>query len=127
MLIWLLLGCLLTRTPANLREVYLRACVAWFPYHARVVAVEYCEEAYTCSEIGVGQGGGYGFNNHTITIDRSYRFESDGLFLTLAHEYGHALGLEHSGSHESIMHEGWTPPLASGPGEADFQALRNMK
>lgn len=126
MLIGLLLGCLLTPVPQELRVDYCRATLAWYPAIAQVKAVEYCDSEWECAEQGVFGGGGYGFNNHIITIDRSYRFPADGVFLTLAHEYGHALGLGHVESHQSIMQSGWEPPLAPGPSAMDFENLKKL-
>lgn len=119
-------ACLLTKAPADLRLDYCRATWAWLPYHAEVKEVKWCEDGEWVCNFKAPGGGGYDFASQTITIDRTFPFPTDGVFLTLSHEIGHALGLMHSPSHTSIMRSGWEPPLAAGPSEEDKEELKKL-
>lgn len=126
MFLSLALACLLIPVPSDLRADYCQAAWAWLPYHAPVKKVVWCQRtAWECDMIAPG-GGVYDYGTSTITIDPNFRFPSGGLFLTLAHEYGHALGLDHNESHDSIMHSGWEPPLAPRPTDLDLKELKKL-
>lgn len=114
------LVCAAPNVAEDLRASYCAAVQAWLPYTYAHPAVRWCFE--DCGWLGVGGGGGFsaGIIN-TIFIDRAWPFKGNELTLTLEHEYGHALGLEHTA--EGIMKSGWAPPIAEGPGPADFAAL----
>lgn len=110
------LACVQSSVPEDLRAEYCAAVGAWLPYTYAHPSVQWCE--YDCPFRG---GGSYSEQLNTIYIDRSWPFTGIELRLTLEHEYGHALGLDHTP--EGIMKEGWAPPVAQGPGPADFAAL----
>jgi predicted Zn-dependent protease len=61
-----------------------------------------------------------------ISIDPGWPFKGDDLLLTMEHEYGHALGLEHRAGY-SIMKPGWEPPVAPGPTDEDFRDLQRLR
>ena len=118
---------MLTKVPEDLRAEFCRVTWAWFPYHAQVKEVKWCEEGEWVCEMVAPGGGGYDFNSSTITIARGFPWPvRDGVFLTLAHEYGHALGLGHAQLPPSIMLSGWAGPLAPGPTEADKEELKKL-
>ena len=105
----------------NLQVLYSQAVKAWAPYRAKVCGVKWCEPG-ECSEMG---GGMFHFDSRVIAIDPDWPFQGNELLLTLEHEYGHALGLQHRWGN-SIMKPGWDPPFAQGPTEEDFMELRRM-
>lgn len=149
MLTWLLLGCLLTPVPDDLRDVWFQACSAWWPYHAQVT-VRYCNNHDECEKIGNFGGGvycnfkqicavlGLDIEDRTIVLlkDRVNPLmlhpflrnmgEPTEKYLLLLHEYGHALGLGHSQDSMSIMKQGWDWPLALGPSPEDLEELRKL-
>lgn len=65
------------------------------------------------------------YDSRVIAIDPEWPFKGNELLLTIEHEYGHALGLQHTWTN-SIMKPGWDLPLASGPTANDFRELRQM-
>ena len=101
--------------------VACRAVTAWAPYTAQVRAVRWCQPG-ECAGMG---GGMFLRDSRVIAIDPDWPFAGDELLLTMEHEYGHALGLQHRWGH-SIMKPGWDPPFAKGPTEEDFEDLRRM-
>ena len=119
-LLALLLSCMGNVAP-SLQVVYCRAVNAWAPYRASVRAVKWCDPG-ECSGMG---GGMFDYNSRVIAIDRDWTFKGDELLLTLEHEYGHALGLQHRWKN-SIMKPGWDQPFTSGPTEDDFNELKRM-
>ena len=108
----------------DLRQPFCSALWAWFPYRPDVNSVQWCFDEYGCLSAQVGQGGGYEASSGTITIDKRWPWTEHNLVLTLEHEVGHALGLEHTA--EGIMKSGWDPPIAQGPSPADFAALAKL-
>ena len=70
-------------------------------------------------------GGMFHYNSRVIAIDPNWPFKGNELLLTLEHEYGHALGLQHNWAN-SIMKPGWEQPFAQGPTEDDFKELGRM-
>lgn len=119
-LLWLISACGSIPVEKDLRVAYCRAALAWFPYRADVSEVRWCQLG-ECE----GDGGGrFDFKTRTILIDPDFPFPvRDGAYLTLTHELGHGLGLKHR-TGNSIMRQGWDPPIATGPTVEDFQALR---
>lgn len=126
-ILWAVLACMLIPVPKELQVDYCRAVASWGYARGSVVAVYACYGDWECENVLAIGGGGYDFDRHTITIDLSYGFPADGVFLTLAHEYGHALGLSHSVEVLSIMRSGWVGPLAPGPSQADLEELRKKQ
>ena len=116
----LVLSCIGDVAP-GLQAVYCRAVYAWAPYQAEVRKVKWCEPD-ECSGMG---GGVFHYDSRVISIDPNWPFTGDGLLLTVEHEYGHALGLQHRWGN-SIMKPGWDPPFAAGPTEEDFSELSRM-
>ena len=131
----LFLGCLLTPVPTELQQPWMQACESWWPYHAQV-SIRYCVGYDECEKVIAFSGGLYDFQKHTITVTRErvrpelmdpalYNMgEVTERYLLLLHEYGHALGLPHSSRDDSVMHPGWTWPLALEPSKEDFETLR---
>lgn len=117
----LTLSCLGDVAP-GLRVVYCQAVRAWAPYHAEVRRVKWCDPG-EC--LGMG-GGMFHYHSRVIAIDPEWPFKGDDLLLTMEHEYGHALGLEHRWGN-SIMKPGWDPPFAPGPTEEDFSEVRRIR
>ncbi len=113
----LVLSCIGDVAP-ELQAVYCQAVNAWAPYRAEVHKVKWCEPG-ECSGMG---GGMFHSDSRVISIDPDWPFTREGLLLTVEHEYGHALGLEHRWGN-SIMKPGWDPPFAPGPTEEDFSEL----
>ena len=111
------LACLGDVAP-ELQSVYCEAVSAWAPYKAVVRQVKWCEPG-ECAGMG---GGMYHYDSRVIAIDPNWPFTANELLLTLEHEYGHALGLEHRWGN-SIMKPGWEPPFAPAPTEEDFREL----
>jgi hypothetical protein len=106
----------------GLQVVYCQAVHAWAPYHAPVRRVKWCDPG-ECAGMG---GGMFHYSSRVIAIDPDWPFKGDDLLLTMEHEYGHALGLEHR-SGNSIMKPGWEPPIAPGPTEEDFNEVRRVR
>ena len=117
----LTLSCLGDVAP-GLQVVYCQAVHTWEPYHTVVRRVKWCDPG-EC--LGMG-GGMFHYSSRVIAIDPQWPFKGDELLLTMEHEYGHALGLEHRGGN-SIMKPGWEPPFAPGPTEEDFTDLRRLR
>ena len=105
----------------SLQVLYGQAAKAWAPYRAEICGVKWCVPG-ECSEMG---GGMFHFDSRVIAIDPDWPFQGNELLLTLEHEYGHALGLQHRWAN-SIMKPGWDPPFAPGPTKEDLMELRRM-
>jgi len=105
----------------GLQLLYCQAVHAWAPYWAEVRGVKWCEPE-ECTDMG---GAMFHADSRVIAIDPDWPFNGNELLLTIEHEYGHALGLQHKQAN-SIMKPGWDPPFASGPTEEDFRELRRM-
>jgi hypothetical protein len=106
----------------GLQVAYCRAAQAWAPYRAEIREVKWCDPG-ECTGMG---GGMFHYDSRVIAIDPNWPFKGDELLLTMEHEYGHALGLQHRWGH-SIMKPGWDPPFAPGPTDEDFGELRRMQ
>jgi matrixin len=116
----LVLSCLGNVAP-GLQVLYCQAAHAWAPYQANIRRVKWCDPG-ECSEMG---GGMFHYDSRVIAIDPDWPFEGNDLLLTIEHEYGHALGLQHRWSN-SIMKPGWDQPSASGPTDDDFKELERI-
>lgn len=114
--------CMLGNVAPGLQSVYCKAVYAWAPYHAEVRQVKWCDPG-ECRGMG---GGMFHFDTRVISIDPEWPFKGDDLLLTMEHEYGHALGLEHRPGY-SIMKPGWEPPVAPGPTDEDFRDLQRLR
>jgi|HubBroStandDraft_6_1064221.scaffolds.fasta_scaffold512818_1 hypothetical protein len=116
----LVFSCMANVAP-DLQILYCQAAKAWAPYRADILGVKWCDP-----EECLGMGGGmFHYNSRVIAIDPDWPFKGNELLLTLEHEYGHALGLQHNWA-SSIMKPGWDQPFAQGPTEDDFKELRRM-
>ena len=105
----------------DLRIAYLETIMAWAPYRAEIRGVKWCDPG-ECAGMG---GGMFHYDSRVIAIDPNWPFNREELLLTMEHEYGHALGLQHRWGN-SIMKPGWVPPFASGPTEDDFKDLKRI-
>ena len=106
----------------DLQLAYVQAVIAWAPYTADIRGVKWCDPG-ECTGMG---GGMFHYSSRVIAIDPNWQFNGQELLLTMEHEYGHALGLEHR-SRNSIMKAGWDPPFANGPTQEDFDELENIR
>jgi|SRR5215471_11848605 len=106
----------------GLQDAYCRAIDAWAPYRVEVRRVKWCEPG-ECAGMA---GGMFSSDSRVIAIDPDWPFTGNELLLTIEHEYGHALGLQHRWGN-SIMKPGWDPPFAAGPTEEDFRELQRMR
>ena len=119
--LWLMLAWPTRPVPVDLRPSAALAALAWFPLRPPVEAIVY-------RSLPPEDGGAlYDADDATVYLDPSWPdfWGPDGpeaLLITLEHEFGHALGLEHSSNPASIMHPGWERPWARRPTASDFEA-----
>ena len=116
----LLFGCWTAVVEPGL-ESFRTACASWKPYAAYVRSVRWCMPI-ECENMQVGNMFAEYRDRNEIVVSRVV--PEDMLDLTLVHEYGHALGLQHLPV--GIMKKDWTPPVADGPEQSDFDAIARL-
>ena len=100
---------------------------AWMPYLPQVNSVAWCLEDCPWEMQKYRSVGLWEEQTKTIYIREGYTWPPDGLAITMIHEFGHALGLEHSQEPKSIMYVDWTPPVGDRPTAQDYQNVRDAQ
>lgn len=121
--------CCIGRVEPELQDAYMKAVMMWFPHVAIVKEVRWCKEPEECErlkkDVAIAM---YYESDHTISLVRSWAWGWNDytLPLTLAHEYGHALGLQHVTGY-SIMRKDWEQPIADNPTDLDWVELKKIE
>jgi hypothetical protein len=119
-----------TPVQPGLEDLYKESVKLWAPYHAFVGAVRWCEPAECTYLDNLNLLGYWDLDEkYSIIINvhgANYtEWEQQDLLLTLAHEYGHALGLKHVKGY-AVMNPDWYFPVAYKPTEIDWNQLRSL-
>lgn len=106
----------------EIQSPYYEALLAWYPHGADLVrSVAYCnpEECERLRSLNA-TAGYWDEGRRAIRVFRNE--DRRALVLTLEHELGHALGLDHNSGY-SIMNPSWAEPIAERPTDADREAV----
>ena len=125
----LILMCCMGRVEPSLQDAWMKAVIMWYPHMAVVKDVRWCKEPEECDRLTKMPAIAY-YENENVILLRSWSWgwTDYTLSLTLAHEYGHALGLpDLTHREDSLMRHDWEEPVANGPTELDWMNLKNVE